>query len=107
MAIKDESGRRIGAMLWFGDRIPDSSLERTLTDVTLKGLDLKNPVCVDPLTGKAYLLDIKRGGNFGGTLKIYGLPMWDCPIFVMEKDSVQLENAVEARKSGSAQDMHY
>lgn len=107
VAIKDESGRRIGAMLWFGDRIPDSSLERTLTDVTLKGLDLKNPVCVDPLTGKAYLLDIKKGGNFGGTLKIYGLPMWDCPIFVMEKDSVQLENAVEARKSGSAQDMHY
>ena len=47
-------------MLWFGDRIPDSSLERTPVDVTLKGVDFKEPVYVDPLTGKVYRLDMSR-----------------------------------------------
>lgn len=107
VAIKDENGKRIGVMLWFGDRIPDSSLERTPVDVTLKGVDFKEPVYVDPLTGKVYRLDIKRGGNFDGNLKIYDLPLWDCPVFIMDKAYVGMVDATEARKAGSSKDMLY
>ena len=107
VAIRDGEGKRIGVMLWFGDRIPDSSLERTATDITLKGVEFEEPLYVDPLTGKAYRLDIKRGGNFEGNLKIYNLPLWDCPVFIMDKASVKLVDTTAQKAEGTTNDMLY
>ena len=42
-----------------------------------------------------------------GNLKIYDLPLWDCPVFIMDKADVEMMDATEARKAGSSKDMLY
>ena len=61
--------------------------------MTIKGLDLKDPVYAEPITGKVHDLKtvILRGGLSGGNIRLSGLPMWDSPVFLMERKSVSLE----------------
>ena len=34
---------------------------------------------------------VTRGGNEGNTLRLSGLPMWDSPIFIMNKSALKLK----------------
>lgn len=89
--------RPAGTMLWFSDQIPTDQLERELVSLTIDGLSLKEAVYVEPITGRIYDLScvILRGGMSGGKIRFSRLPLWDSPIFIMEKSCVPFKPGKE------------
>ena len=87
-------GKTIGAVVWFCDRRPGNSLQTEPVTLQLKGIDIKTPVLVEPITGKVYELkhNIYRGANYDGTLKIADLPMWDSPMIIIEKKELKMRS---------------
>lgn len=88
-----KDGKDVGCLLWFSDKRPDNSLERTATAVSIKGLHIPadNIVYVDMLTGTVHTLPELRkpsgiitaeGINFGE------LPLWDCPVVIIDKTAI-------------------
>ncbi len=97
-----KDGEKVGCALWFGDERPDSSLERTPASVSIKGVNFDKPVYVDMLSGKVYDLPMARiygaGGNKSDaamesedTLNISGLPLWDSPVLIINRDAVNFK----------------
>ena len=87
----EKDGKPVGAMLWLSGDRPSASLERALADVRLYGIEMKDPVYVDMLTGKVHdlkpiLTKQSSGGN--GTTGFKDLPIWDCPVLIVEKSAV-------------------
>ena len=97
VGLADKNGKTIGAMLWFSDQIPTDQLERELVSLTIDGLSLKEAVYVEPITGRIYDLScvILRGGMSGGKIRFSRLPLWDSPIFIMEKSCVPFKPGKE------------
>ena len=93
VGIKDDAGNAVGAMLWYSDQMPTDNLEKDNVSMTIKGLKLKDPVYVEPITGKVHELKtvILRGGISGGNIRLSGLPMWDSPIFIMERSQMNMQ----------------
>ncbi len=96
----------IGLMLWFSDNIPDDSITKDRTNVTVKGITLKHPVLLDPITGRIYSLKevLLRGGNELNRMKFTNLPLWDSPLIVIEKEHIDIININDTameRDSGS------
>ena len=93
VGIKDDAGNAVGAMLWYSDQMPTDNLEKDNVSMTIKGLKLKDPGYVEPITGKVHELKtvILRGGISGGNIRLSGLPMWDSPIFIMERSQVNMQ----------------
>ena len=77
----------------YSDQMPTDVLEKDNVSMTRKGLDMKDPVYVEPITGKVHEVKtvILRGGLSGGNVRLSGLPMWDSPVFLMERESVSME----------------
>ena len=78
----------IGAVLWYGDKQPSDVLVRDLVDVTINGLELKNPVYVDMITGTVH--DLSKTLADAGTVKgmsFKQLPVWDSPIMIINRDA--------------------
>ncbi len=71
VGIKDEAGKTVGAMLWYSDQMPTDVLEKDNVSMTIKGLDMKDPVYVEPITGKVHEVKtvILRGGLSGGNVR--------------------------------------
>lgn len=87
----EKDGKRIGAMLYFSDEVPSSSLEWTGCKVTLKGLSLQEPVLVEPITGKVYALD-RYHYSPNNPDRTYSLYIWDSPVLLMERSSILAGN---------------
>lgn len=87
--IADKDGRTIGVALWFKDNIPDDSLERELVCLNINDFSVKDPVYVDAITGKVYKIPVHSGSRTGGRLKCMDLPLYDSPIFIMERSAVE------------------
>lgn len=87
-----KDGQPAGFMLWLSDAIPSDSIEKEEITVTVKGLTMRHPVLLDPITGKIYSMKsiVYRGGNEAGRLKITGLPLWDSPLVVIERDALDM-----------------
>ena len=79
-------------MLWFCGERPTDSLERKLVDIRLSGLELKDPVYVDMLTGLVH--DIQgittSGKREKGGISFSGLPLWDSPVVIIERSEVKM-----------------
>jgi len=92
VGIKNEVGEAVGAMLWYSDQMPSDVLEKDEVNMVIKGLGLNDPVYVEPITGKVHEMKslILRGGKSGGDLRLTGFPMWDSPVFIMERKSVNM-----------------
>jgi len=88
-----KDGKNIGCALWFGDKRPSSSLEREKVALCIKGLGFKfsKAVYVDLLTGNIHsmLQQLRCSGHIcEDGMYFDSLPMWDCPILIMDKDAV-------------------
>lgn len=99
-----KEGVPAGIMLWFGDRIPDNSVEKEEITITVDGITMEHPVLLDPITGRIYSLKsvVLRGGNEVGRMKFTNLPMWDSPLLIIERDAVNMtvydQNSIELDK---------
>lgn len=88
-----KNGKTIGCALWFCDKRPDSGLERNRVALTLNGVQLKNPVYVDMLTGNVHSLpELSTHSSVGEMVARFSeLPLWDCPIVLINKDAVRMK----------------
>ena len=87
-SISDRDGKVYGMMLWFSDRIPDDGLDFDIVDITVNGIDLKDPVYLEIITGRVYELPKYYGRNINGNMKMGDLPLWDSPVMVIERSHV-------------------
>ena len=89
----EKDGKVIGYFLWFGGRVPDDSLERELVDLTIEGACLEKPVYVDMLNGKVHSIGqcLSRGAAVGKKIRISGMPLWDAPVLIINRDELNLK----------------
>lgn len=89
----EKYGKKVGFMLWLSGERPGSSLERRLADVRIDGLKLKDPVYVDMLTGMVHDLSSILSPSRATTPEVgfKGLPVWDCPVIVIERSSIKYQ----------------
>ena len=90
VGLKDKENRQLGVMIYFDGNPPTSDLEKEYCNVVIKGMSFKDPVYVEPITGKVLQLTIERGCEVGKSLKFYDFPIWDSPVFIMERNAVRL-----------------
>ena len=83
----EKNGKTIGYMLWFSGDRPDNDIDRELVDLTIDGAVLEAPVYVDMVSG--YVHDMSRNCvQSEDRLKLTGLPMWDAPVLIIEREQV-------------------
>ena len=89
----EKGGKVIGYFLWFGGRVPDDSTEREFVDLVVEGAVLEKPVYVDMLTGKVHSMGqcLSRGAAIGDVLRISGLPLWDAPVLIINRNELNIE----------------
>ena len=86
-----KDGKCVGVAFWRGDDKPSDILDKEKVNALVQGVVFENPVLVDPVTGRVYDLSyvMLRGGQqrLENATKFTGLPMWDSPLLIMEKDA--------------------
>ena len=76
--------------------------------MSVEGLSLKDPVLVEPVTGRIFDLPQPHGSCDGGRTKLTGCPVWDAPMLLVERGAVPFRGeAVERKAAGTNQDMLY
>ena len=83
----EKNGNKIGVMLWYGDEVPNRSLERDLQNITIEGMMINRPVYVDLVTGNVQDLAgcIDQGGMVNNVIRLNRLPLWDAPILLISR----------------------
>lgn len=86
-----KNGKPVGTILWMCGDKPSNSLDRTLFNISLAGIQYKDPVYVDMLTGNVH--EISKGDYSvkGKGTDIRKLPLWDCPVVIIERSAVNFE----------------
>lgn len=101
--LKDKEGNKLGVMLYFDGNPPTDSMERTLCNIVVQGMSFEDPVYVEPITGKVLQLPKDRGCDLVDSMKFYDFPIWDAPVFIMEKSAVKLQGRAEqVRQDGGS-----
>ncbi len=86
----DKGGTSI-LVLWYGDKIPSDDVCWDKIDLTVKKVTFKDPVYIELITGKVYNIDAKASWkSVDGTTTFKGLPVWDCPMMVVERDQIKI-----------------
>jgi len=84
-----KSGKPVGFLIWLSGEEPGSSLERKLVDLSFKGKVLNDPVYVDLVTGNVHeFKGIEK--RFDG-MRLSKFPIWDAPIYVVERSEVNFK----------------
>ena len=81
------NGKSVGAMLWYSGEKMTKGLSKEKIDLLFEGLNLSDPVYVDPMTGRIYKLGKFRNTKRGFVAK--KLPVWDSPIMVIERTEIE------------------
>ena len=106
--LADTADTPIGVMFWYADRIPSDELAWDRVELSVEGLSLKDPVLVEPITGRIFELPQPHGNRDGGRMKFTGCPVWDAPMLLIERSAVPFQGAAaERRAAGSSVDMLY
>lgn len=91
-----KDGKTVGCVLWMGDEMPSSSLERQEVSLTVEGVSFDKPVYLDLLSGKVYDIPLAKlrgagsGTNYDSTYNpdyhIFSkLPIWDSPVVLINR----------------------
>lgn len=106
--IADSLGRTVGALYWYSDRIPGDALAWDEVELVVEELSLRDPVLVEPVTGRVFGLSLPHGSRFGDRMKFTALPVWDAPMLIMERSAVPFRTpAAATQAAGTTDDMFY
>ncbi len=85
-------GKLVGAMLYLSGEKPSSALDWRQARIAIEGLKLEDPVLVEPITGRIFSLDRYHYSPNNPT-RTYSLPVWDSPVFLLERGEVSVSSA--------------
>ena len=89
----------IGIMYYYSDNAPTSSLDWDAVTLTVKNLKIKNPVFVEPITGKVFNLNLYHYSPNSPDTKYTNLPIWDSPVILMDKSALKMVSPDTDRKT--------
>ena len=98
LLLKD-GDRVVGVAYYFSDNAPTSSLEWDSVTMTLKNLKIKDPVFVEPITGKVFNLNLYHYSPNSPDTKYTNIPVWDSPVMIMDKSALELLSPDGDRKN--------
>ena len=78
-------------LVWFKDQIPTDELKWDLVKLDVKGVSFNDPVYVEMITGKVFEIPGSTFENKSGETVFYDLPLWDSPVMIAERSSVNLD----------------
>ncbi|MGK2864390.1 MAG: GH39 family glycosyl hydrolase [Chitinophagaceae bacterium] len=84
---KIKNGRTI-ITLWSGEARPAETYEPKLTSITIEKSNFKQPVYVDLITGKIYLIPKKNWKKSGSTIVFDSVPVPDYPVLIADKNAL-------------------
>ena len=96
--LKD-GDRTVGVLYYFSDNAATSSLDWSSVTMTLKNIKIKNPVFVEPITGKVFNLNLYHYSPNSPDTKYTNIPVWDSPVMIMDKSAIMLVSPDTDRKS--------
>ena len=96
--LKD-GDRTVGVAYYFSDNAPSSSLDWDSVTMTLKDLKIKNPVLVEPITGKVFNLNLYHYSPNSPDTKYTDIPIWDSPVMIMDKTALKIAGPDGDRKT--------
>lgn len=77
-------------LIWYKDQIPGDDLKYDLVDLTIKGINFKDPVYVEMISGKVYKINRSDWEVVGQNSRFKKLPIWDSTIMIAERSQVDL-----------------
>lgn len=86
----EKDGKPVGCMLWLSGDAPTRSLERRMINVRIEGLQFKDPVYIDLLTGYIHKIDpaFRYHNREDGSTSFKDFPLWDSPVVIIEREAV-------------------
>jgi hypothetical protein len=58
--------------------------------LTVRNLKIKNPVLVEPITGRVFNLNLYHYSPNAPDTKYTRLPVWDSPVMIMDKEAIDM-----------------
>ena len=89
----------VGMMYYFSDNAPVSSLDWSAVTLTVKNLKIKDPVFVEPITGKVFNLNLYHYSPNSPDTKYTNIPIWDSPVMIMDKSALKMVSHEADRKA--------
>ena len=86
-------------MYYFSDNAPSTSLDWASVTMTVKNLKIKNPVFVEPITGKVFNLNLYHYSPNSPDTKYTNIPVWDSPVIIMDKSALKMVSPDADRKA--------
>lgn len=77
--------------VWLHTNRPTDYNAATPVDVKMKNVTFKNPVWIDLRNGVVYEIPGKAWSQSGNTFKMNGLPVYDSPVLIAEKELIELK----------------
>ena len=90
-AYTNKSNKQNIVTVWFHTNRPTDYNATTPVDVEIKNVIFKNPIWVDLRNGSVYEIPKKTWSQSGKTFKMNGLPVYDSPVLIAEKELIELK----------------
>ena len=97
VGLEDDGGRRIGLMMWYADNAPVSALDWDRVTLTVEDHQVKDPVFVEPVTGRVFALDRYHRSPNATFTKYTDVPVWDAPVFILSAEALSVTSADDTR----------
>jgi hypothetical protein len=78
-------------LVWYKDCIPDDKLEWDILDITINGVNFKDPVYVEMVSGKVFEINDADWSNKDKNVKFVNLPVWDSVIMITERSNIDMK----------------
>lgn len=84
-------------LIWYKDQIPGDDFKWDLIDLTIKDVELSDPVLIEMISGKVY--ELPNWSKTGKNTSFKKLPVWDSVMMITERTLAEL-NTDKATQSG-------
>ena len=79
-------------LVWYKDRIPSDELKWDQDNLKVKGVNFKDPVYVEMISGKVFEIALSDWSNEGVDVNFRNLPLWDSVVMIAERSQVNLRS---------------
>ncbi len=77
--------------VWQNTQIPANTNQYEPVDFTIKGGNFNNPVYVDIISGKVFVIPSKQWRKDGDTYTFLKIPVYDGPVLIADKSLLSIK----------------